>query len=139
MAIQKPTKVPMPTSFAWLCGFIGTLHTCLNVLAQGKLDVNAKVDFTIPVSGWGTDNTVPTHPNYIDITVPGLLATDIVAVDVAPASASVAETANFASTESYAGRFRLRAENVPTTAITAQYHITNTADYETSTDEETEE
>lgn len=124
-------KLPKETSFAWLCGFIGTLHTCINVLAQGKADVNEKVDFTIPVSGWGTDNSVPSHPNYIDVTVSGLLATDIVAVDVAPGSASVAEAANFTSTQSYAGYFRLRAESVPTAAITAQYHITNTAEYET--------
>lgn len=124
-------KLPKETSFAWLCGFIGTLHTCINVLAQGKADVNEKVDFTIPVSGWGTDNSVPSHPNYIDVAVSGLLATDIVAVDVAPGSASVAEAANFTSTQSYAGYFRLRAESVPTAAITAQYHITNTAEYET--------
>ena len=133
MAITKPTKLPMPTSFAWLCGFIGTLHTCINVLAQGKADVLEKVDFTIPASGWGTDNTVPAYPNYIDITVEGLLATDIVAVDVAPGSSEVARAANFTTTQSYAGKFRLRAANVPTAAITAQYHITNTAEYQTET------
>ena len=129
--LTRPAKLPLETSFAWLCGFIGTLYSGLLLLAQGKHDVNAAVSFTIPVSGWGTDSSVPSHPNYIDITVQGLLATDLVAVDVAPASASVAETANFTSTESYAGKFRLRAEHIPTAAITAQYHVTNTADYET--------
>ena len=87
------------------------------------------MDFTIPASGWGTDSSVPSHPNYIDVTVPGLLATDIVAVDVAPGSTAVARAANFAATESYAGKFRLRAETVPTEAISAQYHITNTVSY----------
>ena len=131
MAMTKPTKLPLPTSFAWLCGFIGTLRDGLVLLSEGKHDVNPAVAFTIPASGWGTDSSVPSHPNYIDITVSGLLASDIVDVDVAPASTSVAVAANFTATESYAGRFRLRAENVPTAAISAQYHITNTVDYET--------
>ena len=87
------------------------------------------MDFTIPASGWGTDNSVPSHPCYIDVTVPGLLATDIVAVDVAPGSVTVAQAANFAPTESFAGKFRLRAETVPAGAIAAQYHITNTVSY----------
>ena len=124
-------KLPNETSFAWLCGFIGALHTCINVLAQGKLDVNAPVAFTIPVSGWVTDNTVPSHPYDIDVTASGVLASDIVAVDVVPASTKVAVAANFTSTESFDGKFRLRAARIPTAAITAQYHITNTAEYGT--------
>ena len=130
--LTRPAKLPLETSFAWLCGFIGTLHTCINVLAQGKADVLEKVDFTIPASGWGTDNTVPGYPHYIDINVSGLLASDVVAVNVAPGSALVARAANFTNTQSYAGKFRLRAANVPTAAITAQYHITNTAAYPVS-------
>ena len=129
--LQRPAKLPLETSFAWLCGFIGTLSSGLQLLAAGKEEVNDKVDFTIPVSGWGTDSSVPTHPNYIDITMSGLLASDIVAVDVAPGSVSVARAANFTTTQSYAGKFRLRCETIPTAAISAQYHITNTENYET--------
>ena len=129
--LTRPAKLPLETSFAWLCGFIGTLASGLTLLSQGKEEVNAAVNFTIPVSGWGTDNTVPTHPNYIDFTVSGLLSSDIVAVDVAPGSADVAQAANFTTTQSYAGKFRLRCKTVPTAAISAQYHITNTVNYET--------
>lgn len=129
MAITKPIKLPMPTSFAWLCGFIGTLRTGLTLLSTDKHDVNAAVSFTIPTSGWGTDSSVPSHPNYIDVSVTGLLATDIVDVDVLPGSTTVAQAANFTATQSYAGYFRLRAKTVPTAAISAQYHITNTVAY----------
>ena len=127
--ISRPAKLPLETSFAWLCGFIGTLHDGLVLLSTDKHDINAAVDFTIPVNGWGTDNTVPGYPNYVDINVSGMLASDVVAVNVAPGSAPAARAANFTSTQSYAGKFRLRAENVPTEAIAAQYHITNTAAY----------
>ena len=128
--LTRPAKLPLESSFAWLCGFIGTLWQGLRVLAAGKEEVNAGVPFTIPVSGWGTDSSVPDYPNYIDITVSGLLSSDIVAVDVAPGSYKAASAANFCSTQSYDGRFRLRAESIPTAAITAQYHITNTVQYE---------
>lgn len=122
-------KLPKEPSFAWLCGFIGTLHTCIIILARGKADVNAKVDFTIPTSGWGTDSSVPSHPYYIDFPVEGLTADDILRVDVAPGSSAVAEAAKFTSTQTYAGKFRLRCKVIPTAPITAQYHITNTAEY----------
>ena len=130
--LTRPVKLPLAESFAWLCGFIGTLHGGLKLLSREKQDINAAVDFTIPVSGWGTDDTVPSHPHYIDIAVNGMLASDIVAVNVAPVSVPAAREANFTNTQSYVGKFRLRAKCVPTEAITAQYHITNTAAYSVS-------
>lgn len=69
---------------------------------------------------------VPT-PEKTDIT--GLLATDIVDVTPQPESHSVARAAGFIPTESMAGKLRLRAASVPTAAIKAQYHITNTVKY----------
>lgn len=130
--LTRPVKLPLAESFAWLCGFIGTLRSGLEMLSTDKHDINAAVDFTIPVSGWGTDNSVPSHPHYIDIAVNGMLASDIVAVNVAPVSVPAAREANFTNTQSYVGKFRLRAKCVPTEAITAQYHITNTAAYSVS-------
>ena len=70
-------KLPLSGSFAWLCGFIGTLHNCVNVLAEGKLDVNAVMPFAIPAAGWGTDDSVPSHPYYRDFAVTGLTDADI--------------------------------------------------------------
>lgn len=130
MARTTPMKLPLPTSFAWLCGFIGALHDGLTLLAQGKQEVNAVVSFTIPTSGWVTDSSVPSYPYYLDVSVEGLLASDIVDVNIAPASAWTASAAEFTCTESAAGRFRLRCKNVPAAAISAEYHVTNTAEYD---------
>lgn len=129
MAMKKPFKLPLSTSFSWLCGFIGTLHDGVLLLGSNKHDVNAAVPFTIPAAGWGTDTSVSSHPNYIDITVDGLLSSDIVDVNVSPVSAAVASAAEFTNTESFNGKFRLRCKYVPEAEISAEYHVTNTVEY----------
>lgn len=88
-----------------------------------KADKPEYIDFTIPATGWKTDNTVPGYTHYLDIQVKDLTANDKVDVCVAPASKAVADAARFTATESLAGVLRLRAANVPAAAITAQYHI----------------
>ena len=88
-----------------------------------KADKPQHIDLIIPTTGWQTDNTVPGYTHYLDIPVAGLTANDRAEVDVAPASKAVADAARFTATESLAGVLRLRAANVPTAAITAQYHI----------------
>ena len=127
--LRRPAKLPLESSFAWLCGFIANLRDGLLLLGQSKQDINAVVAFTIPTTGWGTDNTVPHYPYFLDIDVSGLLATDIVDVNVAPANAWTASAAEFTSTQSYAGKFRLRCANIPEAAISAEYHVTNTVEY----------
>lgn len=92
-----------------------------------KADKTEFVSFSIPATGWKTDSSVPGYTNYIDIAISGLTAADYVAVDVVPASSSVARAANFVATESRAGILRLRAASVPTAAISAQYHIITAA------------
>lgn len=92
-----------------------------------KADKTEFVSFSIPATGWKTDSSVPGYTNYIDIAISGLTAADYVAVDVAPASSTVARAANFVATESRAGILRLRAASVPTAAISAQYHIITAA------------
>lgn len=79
--------------------------------------------FTIPITGWQTDDTVPGFTNYIDIAIDGMTDTDIVNVNVAPVSTTVAAKAQFTNTESITGALRLRARNVPETEITAQWYI----------------
>ena len=88
-----------------------------------KADKPQYIDFAVPTTGWKTDNTVPGYTHYLDIPVEGLTADDKVDVRVAPASKAVADAARFTATESLAGVLRLRAANVPSAAITAQYHI----------------
>ena len=92
-----------------------------------KADKTEFVSFSIPATGWKTDSSVPGYTNYIDIAISGLTAADYVAVDVVPASSTVARAANFVATESRAGILRLRAASVPTASISAQYHIITAA------------
>lgn len=88
-----------------------------------KADKPEYIDITIPATGWQTDSTVPGYTHYLDIPISNLTENDEVAVTVVPASKAVADAARFTATESLAGVLRLRAANVPSAAITAQYHI----------------
>ena len=92
-----------------------------------KADRATFVSFSIPVTGWKSDSSVPGYTKYIDIKVDGLTAADSVGVDVDPSSSAVARAANFVATESRAGILRLRAASVPTATISAQYHIITAA------------
>lgn len=92
-----------------------------------KADKTEFVSFSIPVTGWKSDSSVPGYTKYIDIKVDGLTAADSVGVDVDPSSSAVARAADFTSTESMAGVLRLRAASVPSAAISAQYHIIEAA------------
>lgn len=104
-----------------------TAAAALDEMDGVKADKTEFVSFSIPATGWKTDSSVPGYTNYIDIAISGLTAADYVAVDVAPASSTVARAANFVATESRAGILRLRAASVPTATISAQYHIITAA------------
>ena len=60
-----------------------------------KADRATFVSFSIPVTGWKSDSSVPGYTKYIDIKVDGLTAADSVGVDVDPSSSAVARAANF--------------------------------------------
>ena len=100
-----------------------TVSNLLEEVDKVKADKPEYIDFTIPATGWKTDNTVPGYTHYLDIQVKDLTANDKVDVCVAPASKAVADAARFTATESLAGVLRLRAANVPSAAITAQYDV----------------
>ena len=100
-----------------------TVSNLLEEVDKVKADKPEYIDITIPATGWKTDNTVPGYTHYLDIPVEDLTADDKVDVRVAPASKAVADAARFTATESLAGVLRLRAANVPSAAITAQYDV----------------
>ena len=100
-----------------------TVSELLEEVDKVKADKPQYIDFAVPTTGWKTDNTVPGYTHYLDIPVEGLTADDKVDVRVAPASKAVADAARFTTTESLAGVLRLRAANVPSAAITAQYDV----------------
>ena len=126
-------KTLLGTGLAALCSHIKQCNTALGDLSEAtangfeetddilheKQDVTAAVSFTIPVDGWGEDDSSPGY-FYCDIPIAGLLATDIV---------DVTGAVGFIATESLEGKLRLRAAKAPTEKISAQYHITSTVKY----------
>lgn len=127
-------KTLLGTGLAALCSHIKQCNTALGDLSEAtangfeetddilheKQDVTAAVSFTIPVDGWGEDDSSPGY-FYCDIPIAGLLATDIVDVTVLPEFYDVAGAVGFIATESLEGKLRLRAAKAPTEKISAQY------------------
>ena len=100
-----------------------TVSNLLEEVDKVKADKPEYIDIIIPATGWQTDSAVTGYTHYLDIPISNLTENDEVAVTVVPASKAVADAARFTATESLAGVLRLRAANVPSAAITAQYHI----------------
>lgn len=100
-----------------------TVSNLLEEVDKVKADKPEYIDIIIPATGWQTDSTVTGYTHYLDIPISNLTENDEVAVTVVPASKAVADAARFTATESLAGVLRLRVANVPSAAITAQYHI----------------
>ena len=95
-----------------------TASKSIEEMGKTKADKVNIMSLTIPASGWSSDSTAGC-PYYLDIPVSGLTANDCVAVVVAPTCAKTALTAGLTSTESFAGKLRLRAQQTPTAALTA--------------------
>ena len=109
-----------------LRGFAQRINKELNILEAREIPgIYEPVAFTIPTSGWGTDDSVPDFPNCYDVSVSGLTEADVVDVNVAPNSVKVARAANFAPVQTYAGKFRLRCKTIPTAEIEAEYNVTD--------------
>ena len=100
-----------------------TVSNLLEEVDKVKADKPEYIDIIIPATGWQTDSTVTGYTHYLDIQISNLTENDEVAVTVVPASKAVADAARFTATESLAGVLRLRAANVPSAAITAQYDV----------------
>lgn len=119
---KAKVKTLLGTGLAALCSHIKQCNTALGDLSEAtangfeetddilheKQDVTAAVSFTIPVDGWGEDDSSPGY-FYCDIPIAGLLATDIVDVTVLPGFYDVAGAVGFIATESLEGKLRLRA------------------------------
>jgi hypothetical protein len=92
---KAKVKTLLGTGLAALCSHIKQCNTAIGDLSEAtangfeetddilheKQDVMAAVPFTIPVDGWGEDDSSPSY-FYCDIPIAGLLATDIVDVTV---------------------------------------------------------
>ena len=95
-------KTLLGTGLAALCSHIKQCNTAngfeeTDDILHEKQDVTAAVSFTIPVDGWGEDDSSPGY-FYCDIPIAGLLATDIVDVTVLPEFYDVAGAVGFIAT-----------------------------------------
>ncbi len=83
------------------------------------------VSFTLPITGWVLDNNeTSVWKYYYDLSAAGITAADIVQVVFTRTSLATAQECGMCiNNESFAGIVRLRAEKVPTAAISGEYWI----------------
>lgn len=106
-----------------LGGDLAELSTLTAQGLAGKQDKPSGKSVTIPAAGWASDSTAG-YPQYYDLAVSGVTAKDRAKVDLAPEAQSTAAACGLCPTcETLAGKIRLRAAKVPTTAMAAQYWI----------------
>lgn len=92
-------------------------------LANSKQSKPLKGSFTIPTSGWSTDTTTG-YTKYYDIAVTGVTVNDRAEVIIAPGGVNAAAACGMCPvSETLAGKIRIRATRVPTSAIAAEYWI----------------
>lgn len=102
-------------------GYTGTETAFNTALASVKQTINGS--FTIPTSGWTKDSTAG-YPYYHDFSVSGITANDRVDVLVPASGASAAALCGLCpSSETFSGKFRLRAVRAPASSISATYEI----------------
>lgn len=96
----------------------------LSGLDDEKLDKTNAASCSIPVSGWADDTTVADFPKYYDLAVADITATDKADILIAPNSVQTAIDCGVCPTcETLAGKIRIRAKQVPSAAISAEYWI----------------
>lgn len=93
-------------------------------LDNDKLDKISSVSVSIHASGWKSDNNI--YPKYYDINAGGVTKNDIAEVVIAPESLSTVKECGLCPTcETLVDNIRIRAANVPTMDINAEYWIMN--------------
>lgn len=100
-----------------------TATEAIEELEQAKADKAQSVAITIPATGWASDSGGD-YPHYYDIAAEGVTANDRAAITIAPGSLGTAKTCGLCATnETMAGKIRVRAINIPSEAISAEFWI----------------
>ena len=134
-------KTLLGTGLAALCSHIKQCNTALGDLSEAtangfeetddilheKQDVTAAVSFTIPVDGWGEDDSSPGY-FYCDIPIAGLLLPTLWMLRYCR-NLRCGGCGGLYCDRKLEGKLRLRAAKAPTEKISAQYHITSTVKY----------
>lgn len=104
----------------------GTVADALEELEQAKANKTSSTAVTIPATGWGTDSGVAAYPRYYDIAVTGVTTKDRAEISIAPGSLEAAKNCGICPTsETLAGKIRVRAAKAPTAAIAVEYWLEN--------------
>ena len=99
------------------------LDKSLKEIEDALNDLPQSTPVTIPTTGWDSDSTTG-YPKYYDIAAAGVTAADRADVTIAPGSLGTAYACGLCPTcETFAGKIRLRAANVPSAAIAAEYWV----------------
>lgn len=100
------------------------IDAALGEMDDEKQDKTTAASCSIPATGWGNDATVADFPKYYDLAVTGVAATDRADIQIAPNSIKTAVDCGICPTcETLAGKIRVRAKQVPSKAISAEYWI----------------
>lgn len=88
-----------------------------------KADRFEAVSFSVPTLGWETEE-MGQYKYYIDIKVDDITAKDLVTVNISPVGQVTAIACGLCPTnETLQGLFRLRAEAIPNSEISAEYWV----------------
>ena len=100
-----------------------TATEAIEELEQAKADRAQSVAVTIPATGWQSE-TGGDYPHYYDIAAEGVTASDRAEITIAPGSLGTAKACGLCATnETMAGKIRVRAINIPSEAISAEFWI----------------
>lgn len=100
------------------------VDTALSEMDSEKLDKTNGVAATIPASGWASDTSIGDYPNYYDLAVTGVTASDRASVIISPTSIKTAISCGLCPTcETIEGKIRIRSVEIPSAAISVQYWI----------------
>lgn len=113
----------------YVSGLVGELAQttvgAVEELESTKADKPSSIPVTIPTSGWGSDTSAG-YPKYFDIAVTGVTVKDRAEITIAPESLDTAKACGLCPTnQTLAGKIRVRAAEVPTSAIKVEYWLEN--------------
>lgn len=120
----KATAEQSGSAVAYLADAVATSLGEVDAALGGKQDKVNAVSVTIETAEWSADTVGPYKFCY-DIPVAGLTVKDRADIALAPASVKVATSCGLCpTTETLAGKIRLRAISKPTVNIAAEYWLT---------------
>ena len=81
--------------------------------------------FTLPTTGWVNDTSEDSdYKYYYEISVTNLTANDVVNVNLALSSLSVAENCGLCqTTKSFSGKFRIYAKSIPSQSLSIEFYV----------------